>query len=151
MAGDGPEDGFGEVARGFAAGETLETYEAMYRLVLTAYGYRCALTGEQFERSNGLWHGDLDVVAIVPRDLGGPLRINNFLPLVFPAAEAFEAGQWLIADDYAVLADRDVLDRRLVERLHPSGFLQLPKEAVFHPDKTLLARHRERILAARPD
>ena len=148
---DDSEDGFGEAARGFAAGETLETYEAMYRLVLTAYGYRCALTGEQFERANGLWHGDLDVVAIVPRELGGPLKISNYLPLVFPAAEAFEAGQWLIADDYAVLADRDVLDRRLAERLHPSGFLQLPKEAVFHPDRALLARHRERVLAARPD
>ena len=151
MAAEDPDSGFGEVARGFAAGETLETYEAMYRLVLTAYSYRCALTGEQFERSNGLWHGDLDVVAIVPRELGGPLRISNFLPLVFAAAEAFEAGQWLIADDYGVLADRGVLDRALAARLHPSGFLQLPKETVFHPDRALLAQHRARVLAARPE
>ena len=58
-------DGFGDSPQGgFAAGASLDVYEAVYRLVMTAYGYRCALTGEQFTPDIGLVHPHLEVVAI---------------------------------------------------------------------------------------
>ena len=80
-------DGFGDSPQGgFAAGASLDVYEAIYRLVMTAYGYRCALTGEQFTPDIGLVHPHLEVVAIRPREAGGPLAIDNYLALEEHAA-----------------------------------------------------------------
>lgn len=128
---------------GFDAGAPLEAYEAIYRLVLMSYRYRCALTGEQFLPDVGIIHPHLDVVPIRPRALGGPLEISNFLALEEHAAKAFRAGIIEVEDDYRVVVTRpDALDRAVAVRLHPGGRLLVPDEALFRPSPAHLAYAR---------
>jgi predicted restriction endonuclease len=146
----GTEDGgFGEFGQGFEAAPTLETYEAIYRLVLSVYGYRCALTGEQFGPDFGLIHPHLEVIAIRPREAGGPLQINNYLALEEHAARAFGSGLFLVEDDYQItVPNPDALPKALAVRLHPGGRLLVPREALFQPSPAHLAFHRRTVLGA---
>ena len=142
----GNGDGFGDSPQGgFSASASLDVYEAVYRLVMTAYGYRCALTGEQFTPDIGLVHPHLEVVAIRPRDAGGPLAIDNYLALEEHAARAFRAGHFIIEDDYrVVLPVAGALAPAI--RPHASGHLLLPDEPLFKPNPAHLAFHRKMVL-----
>jgi predicted restriction endonuclease len=148
MAAAADDKGWNEERQaGFAAGAPLEVYEAIYRLVLMAYGYRCALTGEQFAPDVGLIHPHLEVIAIRPRKLGGPLEISNYLALEEHAARAFRNGIILIGDDYSVdVARPEALDRALAVRLHPGARLLVPEEAIFRPSPAHLAYYRRLML-----
>ena len=143
MAGSDGDKGLGEdLQTGFSA-TSLEAYEAIYRLVLSAYGYRCALTGEQFLPETGLLHPHLVVEAIRPRDAGGPLQINNYLALEEHAARAFRRGQILVEDDYRIVVpNADALDRAVLLRLNSNGRLLVPAQALFRPSPAHLAFHR---------
>lgn len=139
-------DGFGDNPQlGFAAGATLDVYDAIYRLVLTAYNYRCALTGEQFAPDVGLVHPHLEVVAIRPRDAGGPLAIDNYIALEEHAARVFRLGHFVVEDDYRVLIrDRAAFHPGI--RPHESGRLLVPAEELFRPNPVHLAFHRAMLL-----
>ena len=141
-------DGFRDNPQGgFAAAASLDVYEAVYRLVMTAYGYRCALTGEQFAPDIGLVHPHLEVVAIQPREAGGPLAIDNYLALEEHAARAFRAGHIVIEDDYrVVIRHPSALERAI--RPHADGRLLVPVEPLFRPNPAYLAFHRRMILGA---
>tara|TARA_R110002124_G_scaffold114535_5_gene269180 strand:+ start:4061 stop:4513 length:453 start_codon:yes stop_codon:yes gene_type:complete len=148
MVGSDGKEGLGEERQaGFAASAPLEDYEAIYRLVLSAYGYRCALTGEQFMPETGLLHPHLAVEAIRPRDAGGPLQINNYIALEEHAARAFRRGEVLIEDDYRIVVPNpDALDQAVLVRLNPDGQLLVPAEALFRPSPAHLAFHRRSVL-----
>ncbi|HTN64361.1 MAG TPA: hypothetical protein VL147_22855 [Devosia sp.] len=147
MNGSDDETGFGESFQtGLSAAPPLDAFEAIYRLVLTAYRYRCAVTGQRFAPAIGLLHPDLDVVAIRPRSAGGPLEVSNYLPMIPMAARAFVAGQFLIADDYRLVPDLSILDAHLAALLPHELFLQLPDEALFWPSRIQLAYHRAVVL-----
>jgi predicted restriction endonuclease len=125
---------------------SLDTYLAIHSQILMAYGYRCALTGEQFEPISRGVHPSLRVVAIHPRDKGGPLHIGNFLLLCADAERAFRLGQVLVADDFGLVPDYTALDPDLAARLNPDGRLLLPQDPLYHPDRALLAWHRNAVL-----
>ena len=135
------EDGFGEeMQRGFASAEELEAYTGLYRLVLLSYGYRCALTGARFSAPFSALHPDLDVVAIQPRDQGGPLAIANYLPMIASLTAIFRDGLITIEDDYRIVVPHpELLDRDTLAALR--GSLVLP-EAPFRPATEFLAHHR---------
>ena len=136
-------DGFGDRPQpGFAAGGTsMEAYESLYRLVLTAYGYRCALTGEQFAPEPGLLHSRLEVVAIRPREHGGPLQISNYLPIVWSLARAFSDGAIFAEDDYRIVVPKaDLIEPSVAARLRSA--LWVPVEPLFQPGQAYLAHHR---------
>ncbi|WP_332689334.1 hypothetical protein [Devosia sp.] len=145
MGGSG-DDGFEDSPqRGFAAGEPLAAYESLQRLVLTSYGYRCALTGESFAAATGLLHPRLDVVAIRPRIHGGPLTIANYLPMVGELVEAFEHGTILVEDDYRIVVpNADLLDP--AHRIRLRSALHVPAEHLFRPGAAYLAYHRRFVL-----
>lgn len=135
-------DGFGDNPQGgFATGASLDVYEAVYRLVMTAYGYRCALTGEQFAPDIGLVHPHLEVVAIRPREAGGPLAIDNYLALEEHAARAFRFGHFVVEDDYRVVI-RNPGAFHAGLRPHADGRLLVPAEQLFRPNPAYLAFHR---------
>jgi hypothetical protein len=140
------DDGFEEARQpGFAAGETLDSYESLQRLVLTSYGYRCALTGESFAPVSGLLHPRLDVVAIRPRIHGGPLSIANYLPMVGELVDAFEHGTILVEDDYRIVVpNADLLDP--AHRIRLRSALHVPAEHLFRPGAAYLAYHRRFVL-----
>ena len=134
-------DGLGEEAqRGFAAAEDLEASASLYRLVLLTYGYRCALTGARFAPPISALHPDLDVIAIQPRDQGGPLGIANYLPMIASLTRTFRDGLLTIEDDYRILVTRpELLDRDTLAALRTR--LVLPEEP-FRPAAEFLAHHR---------
>lgn len=144
--GGSDEDGFEDLPqRGFAAGEPLEAYEGLQRLVLSSYSHRCALTGERFESVPGLLHPRLDVVAIRPREHGGPLSIANYLPMVSELVEAFASGTVLIEDDYRIVVpNTDLLSPDSLTRLRSA--LHVPVEPQFRPGAAYLAYHRRFVL-----
>ncbi|WDR04834.1 hypothetical protein PSQ90_10990 [Devosia rhodophyticola] len=148
MDADDDEETWGaqEAGAWFEQAPELGTHLAIYQQVLVAYGFRCALTGAAFEPISQGVHGDLAVVAIRPRELGGPLHVSNFLSLSNAAASAFARGHWLIGDDYSVVTDRDVMAPAFAEKLDADGKLFLPKDRLYHPDRVQLAWHRTRIL-----
>ncbi len=149
MASSDDKKEFGELAQPrFAEDEALDAYVELYKSVLTAYGYRCALTGERFRPSPALTHPDLDVVAIRRREAGGPLAIDNYLPMIAIAARAFRAGQIIIGSDYTVLADFKVIAAPLAGRLRPDARLVLPDDRRFWPNAAHLAYHRRSVLGA---
>ncbi len=135
------KEGFEEERqRGFAADESLDAYTSLYRLVLTSYGYRCALTGARFAPATGALHPDLEVVAIQPREEGGPLAIGNYLPMLASLRRVFQDGLITIEDDYRIVVPQpQMLDRLMLEGLRSS--LVLPEEP-FRPSPAVLAHHR---------
>jgi hypothetical protein len=135
------EDGFKEEAqRGFAADDSLDAYTSLYRLVLMSYGCRCALTGARFVPPTGALHPDLEVVAIQPREQGGPLTIANYLPMLASLRRVFQDGLITIEDDYRIVVPRpEMLDQLMLESLR--GSLVLPEEP-FRPNAEVMAHHR---------
>ena len=140
---DTDDDGLGEEAqRGFAAADdTLGAYTGLYRLVLLAYGNRCALTGARFAPPVLTLHADLEVEAIQPREEGGPLAIANYLPMLASLAAPFRDGLITIADDYRIVVPHpELLDRDMLAGLRVS--LALPDDPLFRPGSQFLAHHR---------
>ncbi len=135
------DDGLGEEAqRGFAADHSINAHTDLHAIVLLTYGYRCALTGAQFDRPVLHLHRDLDVVAIQPRDQGGPLAINNYLPMLYSLVRPFRDGLITIEDDYRILAPHpDLLDRSVLTALRLGLVLV---EEPFRPARAHLAHHR---------
>lgn len=140
---DTEDDGLGEEAqRGFASdNHPINAHTDLQAVVLLAYRYRCALTGAQFERPVMHLHADLDVVAIQPREQGGPLAIANYLPMLHSLVQPFRDGLIVIEDDYRIVVPHgDLLDRDLISALR--GSLALPDDGLFRPAPAYLAHHR---------
>jgi len=136
------EDGMGEEAqRGFAADHSNNAHTDLQAIVLMSYGYRCVLTGAQFKRPAMHLHADLDVVAIQPREAGGPLAIANYLPMLASLAAPFRDGLITIADDFRIVVPHpELLDRDMLAGLRVS--LALPEDPLFRPGSQFLAHHR---------
>ena len=145
--GSGEEDGLGEEPQlGFRADHTLDAYTGLYRLVLISYGYRCALTGARFAPSVSALHADLEVVAIQPREQGGPLAIANYLPIIASLVRPFRDGLITIEDDYRIIVPHpDLLDRSMLAALRTT--LIVPDDALFRPGLAFLAHHRRYALS----
>lgn len=141
--GGSDEDGLGEEPqRGFAnASGSVGAYTDMQAVVLMGYRYRCVLTGAQFDKPVLHLHPDLDVVAIQPREQGGPLALANFLPMLSSLSGPFNHGLITIEDDYRIhVPQPDLLERKLRDVLRAS--LALPEDALFRPGRDFLAYHR---------
>ncbi|MFN4241601.1 MAG: HNH endonuclease [Tepidisphaerales bacterium] len=119
--------------------------DARFRLrVVTAYGYRCALTGY---RLNTLSAGTLvDAAHIRPVAADGACDPTNGLALSKNAHWMFDEGLWTLTDDYHV----QVAHRRFVES-NPDGrgladyhgrALLLPDDRALWPRPEYLAWHR---------
>ncbi|SEQ33183.1 hypothetical protein SAMN05428969_2766 [Devosia sp. YR412] len=137
------DDGLGEEAqRGFASEDhPINAHTDLQAVVLLVYRYRCALTGAQFEKPVMHLHRDLDVVAIQPREQGGPLAIANYLPMLHSLVRPFRDGLITIEDDYRIVVPHgDLLDRDMLSALR--GSLALPDEDLFRPAPSYLAYHR---------
>ena len=135
------DDGLGEEAqRGFAADHSINAHTDLQSVVLLTYGYRCALTGAQFERPVLHLHRDLDVVAIQPRDQGGPLAIANYLPMLHALARPFRDGLITLEYDYRIAVPHpDLLDRDMLTALRQRLVLV---EEPFRPARDHIAHHR---------
>lgn len=119
---------------------SLETYLSIHDQVLRAWGYRCAITGRQFQ-PGARPHPSLRVVAIRPRELGGPLHVKNYMPMVEFAERAWLTGTIAVTSLGSFVAILDRLDPDLLEAMPKSGNLVMPENDTDWPDTTLLAWH----------
>ena len=123
-----------------------ETYVAIRDQVLRNWGHRCAVTGRHVPLGAGRG-GGLDVVAIRPREAGGPLHVRNFLPLVPLAARAWERGDISAGPDLDIVAVPNRLDPDLLAWMLPSGRLLVPEDPLLGPAPAHLAFHRTHVFA----
>jgi hypothetical protein len=135
-----------EVGARFDAGgaDGAEIYRRVYAEVLHRWNYHCPFTGRAFEPVDGP-HPDLEVVAIRARDAGGPLHVDNYLPMLPAVAAAWRAGHLTLGPDLAFWVDKQLIDPELDEQLRPIGRLLDPAVNGSAPDQRYLAFHRQHV------
>lgn len=112
------------------------------RVVLRAYGERCAVTG--LKLINGGGRAEVDAAHIRPVERNGPDIINNGLALSGTAHWMFDRGLIGVSDELEIMVSRHVNDRDGVESLiNKSRRLIGPLAARDRPHPAFLAWHRE--------
>lgn len=123
----------------------VDAYLKVHDQVLQRWKYGCVLTGAQFKPSANRPHPQLRVVAIWPRELGGPLHVRNYLPMVGEAEHAWIHGHITLGPSFGFQVSERLIDPELREKLLPLGKLELPAEPSLWPDPELVAYHRTHI------
>lgn len=112
------------------------------RVVLRAYGERCAVTG--LKLINGGGRAEVAAAHIRPVEQNGPDIINNGLALSGTAHWMFDRGLITLSDDLDIVVSRHVNDRDGVENLiNKTGRLVGPIAERDRPHPVFLAWHRE--------
>ncbi len=118
--------------------------DAAFRdVVLSNYGYACAVTGLRFRHGT---HVEAEAAHIIGRDADGPVDPRNGLALCRTAHWAFDYGIFTLSDDYVVrIHDRARdSDQRLSPIFEAEGKqILLPNEVFYKPHPEALAWHRE--------
>lgn len=125
--------------------EALKAYLKLHDRVLQRWRFRCVFTGAQFGPAEARPHADLSVVAIRPRELGGPLHVRNYLPMLPEVERAWTHGHITLGPSFGFQIAARRIDPELAERLLPLGKLDLPEEPSLWPDLELIAYHRANI------
>ncbi|WP_245825872.1 HNH endonuclease [Oceanibaculum nanhaiense] len=112
------------------------------RVVLRAYGERCAITGLKF--INGGGRAEANAAHIRPVQYGGPDIVNNGIALSGTAHWMFDRGLISLSDDLDILISRQVNDPRSIERLiDGTSKAIMPLCAADRPHTSFLSWHRE--------
>lgn len=135
-----------EVAASFEPGamDRTEIYRRIHADVLRRWNFCCPFTGKPFQPADGP-HPELEIVAIRARDAGGPLHVDNYLPMSPGIASAWRAGHLTLGPDLAFWVDKRHLDPELDEQLRPIGRLLEPVAGAGGPDQRYLAFHRQHV------
>ena len=128
-----------------ASASFVSTYVTIRDQVLKAWDYRCAVTGIRFGPRDA--PSRLEVIAIRPREMGGPLHVRNCLPLVAMAARAWQQGWIAAGPGLDLVAVQNRLDPDLLEKMRPEGRLLVPDHPGLAPDPQHIAYHREHVFA----
>jgi putative restriction endonuclease len=117
------------------------------RVVLRAYGERCAVTG--LKLINGGGRAEVAAAHIRPVEHNGPDIINNGVALSGTAHWMFDRGMIGFSDDLEILISRQVNDREGVESvINKTGRLIGPLAARDRPHPAFLSWHREHCFKA---
>ena len=112
------------------------------RLVIKAYGERCAITGLKF--INGGGRAEVDAAHIWPVERNGPDVVTNGLALSGTAHWMFDRGLISLSDDLDILISRHANDPDAVHSfINKTGRAIPPLEARDRPHPRFLAWHRE--------
>lgn len=117
------------------------------RLVLKAYGERCAISGLKF--INGGGRAEVDAAHIWPVEQNGPDTVNNGLALSGTAHWMFDRGLISLSDDLDILVSRHANDPDAVRSfINKTGRVIGPLEARDRPHLHFLKWHREHCFKA---
>jgi hypothetical protein len=131
------ETGFDPMARDAA-------HVQVYRQVLEAYGFRCAVTGRQFPA--GRMPDGLRMVFVRPRAQGGPVHVQNLMPMVPEAELDWLRGTISATGEQLLTIVWSNLSGEVAEALEThGGKLHLPADIRYCPHPDHLAYHRDRI------
>lgn len=129
-----------EAAASFASGPTEATYMAVRDQVLRAWRHRCAFTGVPDAAST-----PLNIVAIRPRDQGGPLHVGNYLPIAAELERAWRSGHFSVGENHRILGDLYRLAPEDQDSMVALFRMLLPDDPKDYPDAELLAWHRQNV------
>lgn len=114
------------------------------KIVLRAYGERCAVTGLRL--INGGGRAEVEAAHIRPVEHDGPDIVSNGIALSGTAHWMFDRGLVGISDDLAILASRQSNDLdAVVSMINVSGKLLVPERLADRPRPEFLTWHRENI------
>lgn len=108
--------------------------------VLAGYGKACAITGQI---ADGGFTGNVDVVYIKPRSMGGSCLPSNGIALASNLSLPFLQGLFTINEHYVVCVHPDVKDEYL-QSLNGRQ-IRIPSHDFFRPSQANLQFHRENI------
>jgi hypothetical protein len=129
-----------EAIAAFSSKPNEETYVAIRDQVLRAWRYRCAFTGTV--EAGG---APLSIVAIQPRDQGGPLHVGNYLPMVADLERAWRLGHFGVGEDHRILGDLYRLAPEDQDSMVALFKMLLPDDPKDCPHPTLLEWHRKNV------
>ncbi|HEV7717643.1 MAG TPA: hypothetical protein VGO70_01570 [Arsenicitalea sp.] len=124
----------------------MEIYHQLHAQVLRNFGFRCAVTHQQFSEAAVLQQ-KLLVIPIRTLEDGGQLHVTNFMPLCTKAAAAFHDGDLAIGSRFEIWAALDRVEPALVRKM--PGLLHLPKDERDWPSQASLAWHRDHVFSLR--
>lgn len=112
------------------------------RIVLRAYGERCAITG--LKLINGGGRAEVEAAHIRPVEANGPDIVTNGIALSGTVHWMFDRGLISLSDDLEILVSRQVNDIDGVRAfLNRSGYAHVPSRVFDRPHPHFLAWHRE--------
>jgi putative restriction endonuclease len=109
--------------------------------VRAAYSNRCAMTGLRL--INGGGRPEVQAAHIQPVASKGPDSIRNGLALSGTVHWMFDRGLISIGDDYRILVAQNHVPQDAIRLLNPSGMINLPEDAILHPNAAFLKFHRD--------
>lgn len=147
-----PPTGFGDERATFSFVQPRERVSAMTsrivrdrnfrRVVLRAYGERCAISG--LKLINGGGRAEVDAAHIRPVEHDGPDAVANGIALSGTAHWMFDRGLISLSDDLEILISRQVNDPDGVRGfINKSGRAFAPARVAERPHPHFLAWHRE--------
>lgn len=126
-----------EAATSFASASSEATFTAIRDQVLRVWRHKCAFTGTP---EADIAH--LSIVAIRPRDQGGPLHVGNYLPMIVDLERAWRSGHFSVGKDHRILGDLYRLAPEDQDSMVALFKMLLPDDPKDYPDPALLAWHR---------
>lgn len=112
-------------------------------VILSNYGYSCAVTGLRFQHGGNI---EAEAAHIIGKDALGPDDPRNGLALSRTVHWAFDHGIFTLSDDYEVCVHERARDgdQRLTPVFDAGGRqILVPKEAFYRPHPSALAWHRK--------
>lgn len=104
--------------------------------VIARWGYRCAITGHEFDDQQGL-----RLVPIRALARGGSIEPSNYLPMVEAAERAWRRGALAVTSDGSLVLNADKVDDQLASAVQRQRKLVLPRRPDHQPDRASLAWH----------
>lgn len=115
---------------------------AFRRLILRAYGERCAFTG--LKLINGGGRAEVEAAHIKPVEARGPDSLGNGIALSGTAHWMFDRGLIGLADDLEILISRQANDPDSIRSvLNKTGYALPPHDKMERPHPHFLQWHRE--------
>ncbi|MES2290116.1 MAG: HNH endonuclease [Pseudomonadota bacterium] len=112
------------------------------KIVLRAYGERCAVTG--LKLINGGGRAEAEAAHIRPVEANGPDTVQNGLALSGTVHWMFDRGLISLSDDLEILVSRQVNDPDSIRAMvNKSGSARLPLRPIDRPHPHFLNWHRE--------
>lgn len=122
-----------EADAAFVSRPTEATYTAIRDQVFRVWRHKCAFTGS---------NSQLSIVAIRPRDQGGPLHVGNYIPMATELDRAWRSGHFSVGHDHRILGDLYRLAPEDQDSMVALFKMLLPDDPKDYPDPTLLEWHR---------
>lgn len=108
--------------------------------VLVGYGNACALTGQI---AGGMLGNGVDVVYIMPRNVGGSCMPSNGIALAKQLSLAFVQGEFTLSDGFEILV-HPYSNNELLKEYHLKQ-MRVPPNKFFQPSLESMKYHREHV------